>query len=103
MARFINPIGSNRRTVTPGERRFGQRLKDLLEDDYLCWHDVPIGPLRQYPDFIVLHPSRGFLVLEVKDWKIETIKSLDKHSAEIITDSGLKTVANPLEQARSYA
>ena len=47
--------------MTSGERRFGQRLAQLLEDDYLCWFDVPVGNSRRYPDFIILHPSRGLL------------------------------------------
>lgn len=57
MARFINSIGSGGQAVTPGERRFGERLRTLLEEDYLCWHDVPIGPARQHPDFVLLHPD----------------------------------------------
>lgn len=58
--------------MTSGERRFAKRLETLLEDDYLCWFDVPIGPARLYPDFLILHPSRGLLLLEVKDWKLDT-------------------------------
>ena len=54
MGLFINSIGGDGIKPTPGERRFGERLRTLLEDDYLCWHNVPIGPLRQHPDFVVL-------------------------------------------------
>ncbi len=102
MAKLINPITNGRRDVTPGERRFAKRLETLLEDDYLCWFNVPIGPARHYPDFLILHPSRGLLLLEVKDWKLETIRRIDKISAELCVDGAVKTVANPLEQARSY-
>ena len=58
--------------MTPGEKRLARRLESLLEDDYLVWYDIPVGSKRRYPDFIVLHPSRGLLFLEVKDWKPET-------------------------------
>jgi hypothetical protein len=34
-----------------------ERVEGKFEDDYLCWYDVPIGPKRLHPDFIVLHPS----------------------------------------------
>lgn len=102
MAKLINSLNQHRRSVTPGERRFGKRLETLLEDDYLCWFDVPIGPARHYPDFLILHPSRGLLLLEVKDWKLETIRRIDKISAELCVNGAIKTVANPLEQARSY-
>jgi hypothetical protein len=62
-----------------------------------------VGPKQRRPDFIVLHPGRGILVLEVKDWLVTTIQQMDRHSAEIHTALGLKTVVNPLEQARAYA
>jgi len=93
MAKLINPITNGRRDVTPGERRFAKRLETLLEDDYLCWFNVPIGPARHYPDFLILHPTRGLLLLEVKDWKLETIRRIDKISAELCVDGAVKTVA----------
>src|SRR5690606_11930310 len=73
-----------------------------LEDDYLCWYDVAIGEKTRHPDFVVFHPSRGLLVLEVKDWKLSTLQSIDKQHAAILTDNGVKHVLNPLEQARQY-
>jgi hypothetical protein len=89
--------------TTPGERRFGSRLRDLLEEDYLCWHNVPVGPLRQNPDFILLHPTRGLLIFEVKDGKLDTLRAISKQSVEIITPEGsIKTLPNPLDQARDY-
>ncbi len=89
--------------MTPGERRFAQRLESKLEDDYLCWYDVPVGSKNCHPDFIVVHPRRGLLILEVKDWKPDTIQSITKSDAAILTPKGLKHVLNPLEQARQYA
>src|SRR4051812_41275623 len=87
----------------PGERRFAQRLEAKLEEDYLCWYDVPIGAKNAHPDFIVLHPRRGLLVLEVKEWKPDTIQSMTRSDATILTPNGAKHVINPLEQARQYA
>ncbi len=89
--------------MTRGERRFGRRLESLLEEDYLVWYDIPLGRQRRYPDFIILHPSRGLLFLEVKDWKIETIRSITPESVEIDTQEGRKTDSNPLAQARQCA
>jgi hypothetical protein len=104
MAKLITPLSRRFGAVTPGERRFAQRLESHLEDDYLCWYDVPIGPKRLHPDFVVLHPRRGLLVLEVKDWKIGTIRRIDNHRAELILESGaVKSEANPVEQARQYS
>jgi hypothetical protein len=64
--------------MTLGEKRFAVRLEQKLDDDYLIWYDVPIGKKQVHPDFIVLHPLRGLLVLEVKDWKLETILNVTK-------------------------
>ena len=87
--------------MTGGEKRFSARLEDKLEDDYCVWYDVPVGPKQRQPDFVVLHPRRGLLVLEVKDWKIDALHRLDKHGVELLTDRGLVKQANPLAQARS--
>jgi len=89
--------------MTGGEKRLANRLEAKLENDYLLWYDVPIGQAVKHPDFIVLHPQRGILILEVKDWKRDTIKNADKQTFEILTSNGLKHVINPLEQARQYA
>ncbi len=103
MAEIIPPL--NQQTLsrmTAGERRLAHRLRELLEDDYLVWYDIPIGSQRRYPDFIVLHPARGLLFLEVKDWKLDTIRNINKTEVTLLTDRGLVTTANPLEQARGY-
>lgn len=89
--------------VTNGERLFAARLQKKLEDDYFCWFDVPVGRKQLRPDFIVLHPGRGILILEVKDWKLDNLRQLDAKTVELLTDKGIKHVANPLEQARAYA
>lgn len=100
MAALIPPISSCLSRMTSGEKRVARRLESLLEDDYLCWYDIPLGDKRRYPDFVILHPARGLLFLEVKDWKPETLKKLTKTEVEILTANGRKWVANPLEQAR---
>jgi UvrD-like helicase C-terminal domain/Nuclease-related domain/AAA domain len=80
-----------------------ERLEQKLDDDYLLWYDVPVGPKYSHPDFVVMHPRRGLLVLEVKDWRLATIRNVDKETWEIIPDGIPKNVINPLEQARQYA
>ena len=102
MATFIPALTTISR-MTAGERRFGRRLDSLLEEDYLVWYDIPIGRKRRFPDFIILHPARGLLFLEVKDWKVETIRSITPDTVEIDTQEGRKTVSNPLVQARQCA
>ena len=86
-----------------GEKRFAERLESKLDGDCLIWYDVPVGERAFHPDFIVLDPRAGILILEVKDWRLDTIERLDKKSATIRTANGSKKVTNPLEQARVYA
>lgn len=89
--------------MTAGEKRFSERLEQKLEDDYLLWYDVPVGLKQRRPDFVVFHPRRGLLVLEVKDWKAETIQHADATQFTLITERGLVKENHPLLQARAYA
>jgi hypothetical protein len=103
MATLIPAMSACVSRMTSGERRLAERLEQKLDDDYWLWYDVPMGPRNTHPDFCVMHPRRGILVLEVKDWRLGTILQADKQNWEIMGDSGPKTVINPLEQARQYA
>ena len=103
MAIIIPNLRLGHAKVTPGERRFAFRLEHLLEDDYWCFYDIPVGKRRRYPDFIILHPRRGLLFLEVKDWKLKSIQRIDHQSVDLETSGGLQTRANPIEQARQGA
>ena len=96
MATLIPSISTCASRMTSGERRVAQRLEDKLDDDYLLWYDVPMGPKNAHPDFCVIHPRRGILVLEIKDWKLSTIRQADKQTWEIIPDGIPKSVINPL-------
>jgi len=49
--------------MTSGERRLAQRLEQKLDDDYLLWYDVPIGPKQTHPNFVLLHPRRGYCTI----------------------------------------
>ena len=72
---LIPAFSSCSQRMTPGERRLAQRLQEKLEGDYLLWYNVPVGQKRRYPDFILLHPLRGLIILEVKDWSLDNIQS----------------------------
>ncbi|KZS22727.1 hypothetical protein BMY_0554 [Wohlfahrtiimonas chitiniclastica] len=83
--------------MTAGENRFARRLQDKLDDDTVCWFNIPIH--GYYPDFVLFHPQRGLLVLEVKDWKIDNIEIFSRlHVALRNVPEVLKE--NPLEQAK---
>jgi hypothetical protein len=103
MATLIPALGTCVSRMTSGERRTAERLEHKLDADYLLWYDVAVGPRHQHPDFVVMHPRRGILILEVKDFRLSTLIQADKQSWTIHADSGPKTIPNPLEQARQYA
>ncbi len=97
MARFITAP----RRAQAGERKVAELL-ERLPDELLCWYDVPLGPRGQRPDFTLLDPEHGILLLEVKDWRPETLLQIDPHTATLRTPGGEQRVANPLEQVRQY-
>ncbi len=103
MATLIPALGACVSRMTAGERRTAERLEQKLDPDYLLWYDVPVGPKQSHPDFVILHPRRGLLILETKDWRLETIKSATRQAWEIIPDGRPKVVINPLAQARHCA
>ena len=63
MATLIPSLGACTPRMTSGERRVAERLEQKLDDDYLLWYDVPIGPKHLHHDFVVLHHRRGVLIL----------------------------------------
>ena len=103
MAQFFPNRNTCLPHMTSGEKRLGERLEKKLEDDYLVWYNVPVGPKALHPDFVILHPQRGLLALEVKDWKLDTIQHMDRGFARLATSRGLVKEKNPMTQARVYA
>lgn len=85
-----------------GERKLYEALKRHLPDDHLVWHDLPIGDAGLQPDFVILSPRQGLLVLEVKDWKRSTLGGADKHRVQLNLERGVVTSPHPLAQARQY-
>jgi DNA helicase IV len=103
MSTIIPSISTWKSEATLGERKFARLLEAKLEDDYLCWYNVPIGPKRLHPDFIIMHPRRGIIILEVKDWKLSTIRTMNQYETELLIHGQIVKQKNPLEQARDYA
>jgi len=103
MAVLIPSMGACTARMTSGERRLAERLEQKLDDDYLLWYDVPVGLKQSHPDFVIIHPHRGLLILETKDWRLDTIRKADKQAWEILPQGQLKVVINPIAQARHCA
>src|SRR6186713_285446 len=101
MATLIPSLGTAR-FDSRGELRLAERLKDFLEENAYIWHNLPMGPRGRHPDFVIVHPAKGLLVLEVKDWRLDTIASANKSDVELVTTAGVVRTTSPFEQARQY-
>lgn len=101
MATLIPSLGSAR-FDSRGELRLAERLKDFLEDNACVWHNLPVGPRGRHPDFVIIHPGHGILVLEAKDWRLDTLISATKTEVELLTDRGPVREHSPFEQVRGY-
>jgi len=57
-----------------GERRVFDVLQNL-PDDYIVYYEPVIAD--RYPDFVVIGPDIGLMVIEVKGWTADSIKGGD--------------------------
>jgi hypothetical protein len=86
--------------ATSGEKALFKILAALPEDDFV-YYDVQIK--HRYADFVVISPRLGVLMIEIKDWKPDTIVTADNNTIELRLRSHNKKVPHPLKQARQYA
>jgi hypothetical protein len=90
-----------RTSATAGERLLFRTLKDYLPDDYIVYYEPEIQGF--HPDFVIIGPDLGLIVLEVKDYTRNTLYQLNKDEWTIRSSSGdLHTVKSPIRQARDY-
>ncbi|MDW0115026.1 3'-5' exonuclease [Sporosarcina saromensis] len=88
-----------RTTATAGERLLFRTLKTYLPDDYIVYYEPEIRGKR--PDFVIIGPDLGLVVLEVKDYTKNTLYQLNPDEWTIVNTSGEQTtVKSPLRQAR---
>lgn len=88
-----------RSTATAGERLFFRTLKTYLPDDYIVYFEPEIQGKR--PDFVIIGPDLGIVVLEVKDYTKNTLFQINHDEWHIVTTSGDQAVLkSPMKQAR---
>ncbi|KTF60212.1 3'-5' exonuclease [Bacillus amyloliquefaciens] len=86
-------------TATSGERILFRTLKDWLPDDYIVYYEPEIHGVR--PDFIIIGPDLGLIVLEVKDYTKNTFYHFTRDQWTIRSTQGdLHSVKNPFERSR---
>src|SRR4051794_36135632 len=100
MAQMIPESLTHLPDVTSGEAGIFRLCQQKLDDDSYVWFNIPIR--GRHADFVILNAQLGLLILEVKDWQLDQIRSMSPTEVLIETANGSKRVAHPLQQARNY-
>jgi hypothetical protein len=90
--------------ATAGERLLFETLKEYLPSDYVIYYKPYTTGTR--PDFVIIGPDLGCVVLQTYDYTISSILNADRHEWTVQTaggKEGLAAVVNPLKQAREHA
>jgi hypothetical protein len=85
---------------TAGERHVFATLA-RLPDDCLIYYEPVVR--RRYPDLIAILPEVGVLVIEVKDWRLAELGSVNADTVTITRRGTATVVPHPRPQARIYA
>lgn len=86
--------------VTKGERTLHHTLRHCLPDDYIVYYEPKIRGFC--PDFVIIGPDIGIIILEVKDYTRSKLLSANPDEWVLHTDVGQTKVKSPLKQARDY-
>ena len=85
--------------ATQGEKDTFELLK-RLPDNYRVYYEPNIKD--NMPDFIVIAPDLGVLIIEVKGWPIRNIRGADNFKVKVFFDNVEKEFKHPLRQALDY-
>jgi hypothetical protein len=96
-------------TMSNAERKCFYAMKDLLPDDYVVLHDVPVYYRSEERDrlhdgqldFLVLHPDKGMVVIEVKGGGISRDADTGKWWSTS-ADGKDHEIKDPFEQGKRY-
>jgi Superfamily I DNA and RNA helicases len=98
---FMVPEVISRR-ATAGERLLFETLREHLPDDYIVYYEPEIRGRR--PDFVIIGPDLGLVILEVKDYTKGTLYELNHDEWTLRNQAGeLVKTKNPFKQARDNA
>jgi superfamily I DNA and RNA helicase len=100
MANFLSKPPS---TATYGERMFYNRITDFFDEQnhVIVYFEPYIGDL--HPDFLILSPQHGILIVEIKDYSEKYLKSTPKTGKwERLEDEKSILIDNPFDQLYQY-
>lgn len=85
--------------ASAGEKRLFSILQ-RLPDDYIVYYEPVIE--NRYPDFIVICPDMGLMVIEVKGWYPKQLITGDSNNIVVADQAGPASYKHPVRQARDY-
>lgn len=86
-------------SASAGEKRVFSILQKL-PDDVIVYYEPVVG--ERYPDFVVILPTVGLLVIEVKGWYPGRITAANKADVTIDVRGRPEVCKHPIRQARDY-
>ncbi len=108
MAR-LHPANLDGLTPTRGEEQVFAHLKRMLapDDEHWVWYEPLVAGKRgrRTPDFVILGPAHGVVVLEVKDWSAPSVVRGESTDIWVREGENERRETHPEKQAReaSYA
>ncbi len=100
---MVNFLSEPPSTATAGEKAFYNRINSIFieEDHVLGYFEPNIGDI--YPDFLLLSPKYGVLIVEIKDYSEKYLKTMSKTGKwEMLKDEKKKLITNPFDQIHQY-
>jgi hypothetical protein len=85
--------------ASAGEKKLFALLQQL-PDDVIVYYEPVVAD--RYPDFIVIIPNAGLLVIEVKGWYPNYIESANNVEVTINLRGQREVCKHPIRQARDY-
>lgn len=82
-----------------GEKAIFEILQNLPEDCLVYYEPIVA---RKFPDFIVISPRVGILIIEVKGWYPKNIVGGDLNDINLQIRNRSETSKHPMRQARDY-
>lgn len=90
--------------ASQGEKTLYSILRERLPDDFMVWYEPIVNKL--YPDFIILSPTFGLMIIEVKGWFPSQIVRANNNFFEIKHKRGdteqVESEQSPLRQGHNY-
>lgn len=96
----LNIIPSDLSDLTEGEQRIASKIKSFYAESLIDSYLYVKPRLRNLePDFIIIDPTKGICIIEVKDWTFNFIKDADRTKVSTITG---QVLYNPIFRANQY-